>query len=218
MLGMNAAAGGGGGVREVGTVTGGMAIMNFDEKTRPYSREDFINFISNYQANCDDAEIALIHKGMAVTATAIPLTFLLSFKLTKRLPWYRIEKMMPVPYIAKIGRLMLSFSAASIPYVWIQTWIASEILSLPSSSNLAFHVKRLMILQRNSMMFQKTETREVTKEEQERMSRDATAIAIENRRNMRPQTGGSLDVNLALGQQALTPVAQTGYKPMPPVK
>jgi hypothetical protein len=207
--------GGGGGVREVGTVTAGMAMMNFDEKTRPYTRQDFLNFIQGYEENLNQAEKKLIETGLAATFIGLPLTGVVSYRLAKRIHWKKVETIVQMPKLVRFFPLVLSLSAVSIPYIVIQQWFIDSVLAMDDKqSNLSFHVKRLMVAQRSSMMFQRTATREVTREEQDALSREAVEHVASNRMANRPSSNGGMDVNLALGNQVMTPVAQTGYKPM----
>lgn len=220
---MNSPGGGGGGVREVGTVTGGMALMNFDEKTRPYTRQDLVAFLMDYEKNLTHEELRLCQVGIAGTAVGMPVAGYLGYRLSGRLAWHRVQRVLPFSWATRVGRCCLSLSAATMPYILIQTWWVSQVMALDASSNLAFHVKRMMVTQRNGMMFQRTATREVTRDEQERLSREATDHVLSNRMANRPQqqgggggSGGGMDVNLALGQQVMVPIAQSGYKPLPP--
>jgi hypothetical protein len=212
---MNNGGGGGGGVREVGTVTGGMAMMNFDEKTRPYTREDFLKFMQNYDTNLNEGEKRLLEKGMAGTIIGMPATFFATYMVTKRLAWHRVMRMVPYPWIPKAGRFCLAASASTVPYMYVQSWFVNSVLALDSSSDFAFHLKRFMVTQRNGMMFSRTATREVTREEQQALSREATEHVMSNRMANRPTSNGVMDVNLALGGQVMLPPAQTGYKPLP---
>lgn len=208
----------GGGVREIGTVTGGMAMMNFDEKTRPYTRQDFVNFMMDYEKNLNEAEMRLLEQGMAGTLLGMPLTFLATYKLSKRFAWQRVQRAVPYPWIPKAGRVCIAAAAATLPYMYIQSWFVNSVLALDSSSNLAFHLKRFMVTQRNGMMFARTATREVTREEQSSLSQAATDHVLSNRMANRPSSNGAIDVNLALGNQVMLPPAQTGYKPLPEQK
>ena len=223
--------GGGGGIRDIGTVTSGMAIMNFDEKTKPYTRADLINFLMNYQDNLNEEELRLVEKGMMGTFVGMPAFFAAGYFLSGRLGWHRVVRAMAplnqgdkpswfVQHLPKIGRTVFGLTAATIPYIVVQQWFVSRVLELDErTSYLSFHVRRLMLSQRSGMMFKRTATREVTREEQQRLMREAEAHVNENRSGQRVSQGlgsGPVDVNLQLGQQVLTPVAQTGYKPMPP--
>jgi hypothetical protein len=207
----------GGASREVGTVTGGMALMNFDEKTKPYSRQDLINFMMDYEKNLTEEEMRLFEKGMAGTFLGMPLAYYATWRFSKRLAWHRVEKVVPFPWIPKAGRVCLSLTAATVPYILVQSWFCNAVMALDNNSLLGFHLKRFMITQRNGMMFARTGTREVTREEQDLLSKQATEVTISNRMANRPSAAasGGMDVNLALGQQVMLPVAQTGYKPMP---
>ncbi|KAG5470742.1 hypothetical protein LSCM1_01991 [Leishmania martiniquensis] len=222
--------GGGGGVREIGTVTSGMAIMNFDQKTKPYTRDDFVQFLMNYQENLNEEELRLVEKGMAGTFVGMPLFFGAGYFLSGRFGWHRVVRAVAplneggrpswfATHLPRIGRTAFGLAAATVPYLVMQQWFVSRVLELDErESNLSFHVRRLMLAQRSGMMFKRTATREVTREEQQRLLREAEAHANENRSGQRVSQGlgtGPLDVNLQLGQQVLTPVAQTGYKPMP---
>ncbi|RNF27120.1 uncharacterized protein Tco025E_00618 [Trypanosoma conorhini] len=223
--------GGGGGVRELGTVTAGMAMMNFDEKTRPYTRADFLKFLQNYEENLSPSEMRLIEKGMLATFLGMPLGFLLGYKLSSRLAWHRVVRAFAtvdgkeaagkpswiVRNISGIGKTLFGLTAATIPYLLVQQWFISRVLELDEhESNLSFHVRRLMITQRSGMMFKRTATREVTREEQDRLLQEATEQMEENRSGRRGGApAGAMDVNLRLGQQVMTPVAQSGYRPMP---
>ncbi|KAG5471161.1 hypothetical protein CUR178_02472 [Leishmania enriettii] len=222
--------GGGGGVREIGTVTSGMAIMNFDQKTKPYTRNDFVQFLMNYQENLNEEELRLVEKGMMGTFVGMPVFFGAGYSLSGRLGWHRVSRAMAplneggrpgrlVSHLPRIGRTAFGLTAATVPYMVMQQWFVSRVLELDErESNLSFHVRRLMLSQRSGMMFKRTATREVTREEQQRLMREAEAHVNENRSGQRVSQGlgtGPVDVNLQLGQQVLTPVAQTGYKPMP---
>lgn len=230
--------GGGGGVREIGTVTAGMAIMNFDEKTRPYTRADLIDFLQHYDTNLNEEELRLVERGMLATFVGVPLAFIVGYRLSGRLAWHRVAKAMSYSpgaqagarggsdaswwtrHMPTIGRITFGLSGATIPYIAVQQWFVSRVLAMDEhTSNLSFHVRRLMLSQRSSMMFKRTATREVTREEQQRLLHDAELQVNENRSGQRVQSGlsaGPVDVNLQLGQQVLTPIAQTGYKPLPP--
>ena len=81
-------------------------------------------------------------------------------------------------------------------------------------SVLAFHVKRLLITQRTSLLFSRSQVREVTKEEQAKLGMQNVTIRQQESRAI-GGTGKSIDVDLAMQQQVLTPVAQTGYKSNP---
>ncbi|KAF8285604.1 hypothetical protein TcBrA4_0036080 [Trypanosoma cruzi] len=223
--------GGGGGVRELGTVTAGMAMMNFDEKTRPYTRADFLRFLQKYEENLSPSEMRLVEKGMFGTFVGMPLGFFLVYKLSGRLAWHRVVRVFAtmddkeaaakpswiVRNIPRVGRTLFGLTGATIPYMLIQQWFISRVLELDEhESNLSFHVRRLMITQRSGMMFKRTATREVTREEQDRLLRESAEQMEENRSGRRGGApAGAVDVNLRLGQQVLTPVAQSGYKPMP---
>ena len=207
--------GGGGGVREVGTVTAGMAMMNFDEKTRPYTRQDFLNFLKGYEENLNAEEKTLIERGLVATFVGLPATGFVTYKLAKRLSWKKVDSVVQMPRLVRLCPTVLALAAVSIPYMLIQQWFVESVLAMDDKkSNLTFHVKRLMVAQRNSMMFQRTATREVTREEQDALSQQAVEHVASNRMANRPSSGGAMDVNLALGNQVMTPVAQTGYKPM----
>ncbi|CBZ29729.1 conserved hypothetical protein [Leishmania mexicana MHOM/GT/2001/U1103] len=222
--------GGGGGIRDIGTVTSGMAIMNFDQKTKPYTRNDFVQFLMNYQENLNEEELRLVEKGIVGTFIGMPAFFGAGYFLSGRFGWHRVVRVMAplneggrsswlATRLPKIGRTAFGLTAATIPYMAVQQWFVSRVLELDErESNLSFHVRRLMLSQRSGMMFKRTATREVTKEEQQRLLREAEAHVNENRSGQRVSQGlgtGPVDVNLQLGQQVLTPVAQTGYKPMP---
>lgn len=76
-----------------------------------------------------------------------------------------------------------------------------------------------MLSQRSGLMFTRTATREVTREEQQRLMQRAQEQVNENRSGERIRSGmstGPTDVNLQLGAQVLTPIAQSGYKSMVP--
>ncbi|SCU67715.1 uncharacterized protein TEOVI_000506800 [Trypanosoma equiperdum] len=223
--------GGGGGVRELGTVTAGMAMMNFDEKTKPYTRTDLIKFLQNYEENLTPPEKQLVWQGMLGTLVGMPLAFFVGYKVSSRFAWHRVGRALTpiggkgreekpswlIRNISTVGQVMFGLAASTIPYIVVQQWFISRVLAADEhEGNLSFHVRRLMITQRSSMMFTRTATREVTREEQERLMGEATQHSAENRSGR--QGGAPLgvtDVNLRLGQQAMTPVAQTGYKPMP---
>ncbi|CAG9580473.1 conserved hypothetical protein [Leishmania major strain Friedlin] len=222
--------GGGGGIRDIGTVTSGMAIMNFDQKTKPYTRNDLVQFLMHYQENLNEEELRLVEKGIVGTFAGMPAFFGAGYFLSGRFGWHRVVRVMAplneggrpswfVTHLPKIGRTAFGLTAATIPYMAVQQWFVSRVLELDErESNLSFHVRRLMLSQRSGMMFKRTATREVTKEEQQRFLREAEAHVNENRSGQRVSQGlgtGPVDVNLQLGQQVLTPVAQTGYKPMP---
>ncbi|CAD2216015.1 hypothetical protein AGDE_00193 [Angomonas deanei] len=249
---------GGGGARDVGTVTAGMAIMNFDEKTKPYTRQDMVNFLTNYETNLNEEEKRLIEKGMLASAIAIPGAFAAGYVLSGRLAWHRIMKALDPPGLQEakpnnnnnnnlnmnqnnkpftahtttpagrpnwikrvptVGRICFGVAAASIPYVLIQQWFVAKVLDMNErESGLSFNLRRLMLAQRSGMMFQRTATREITREEQNQLLREAEQHVVENRSGKRAAAGlgtGPTDVNLQLSGQVLTPVAQTGYKAMP---
>jgi hypothetical protein len=206
---------GGGGIRDIGNVTGGMAMMNFDDKTRPYTRQDFVDFLLDYEKNLNPTEMRLVEKGLLATFVGMPLCGVAAYRFAGRFPWRRVEKLLPFPWVKPFGRVCFAMSAASLPYMAVQSWFVAAVLALDSSSQLAFNMKRLMITQRNGMMFARTGTREVTKEEQASLSQQATDHVLSNRMANRPSGGGAVDVNLALGQQSMLPPAQSGYKPMP---
>lgn len=223
--------GGGGGVRDLGTVTAGMAVMNFDAKTRPYTRQDMIDFLMNYEKNLNETELRLVEKGILGTFVGMPVAFLLGYSLSGRLGWHRVVRAMAplggaegasnkwVRRVPTFGRIAFALTASSIPYILVQQWFVSKVLDLDErDSNLSFHVRRLMLSQRSNMMFKRTATREVTREEQERLMREAEMHVNENRSGQRVAAGlatGPTDVNLRLGGQVFTPIAQTGYKEMP---
>ncbi|KAG5496397.1 hypothetical protein JKF63_02699 [Porcisia hertigi] len=222
--------GGGGGIRDIGTVTSGMAIMNFNDNTKPYTRNDFVQFLMNYQTNLNEVELQLVKRGMLGTFAGMPVFFGLGYYLSGRLGWHRVVRAMaPLneegrpgwfsTHLPKVGRTVFGLAAATIPYIAVQQWFVSQVLELNErDSDLSFHVRRLMLSQRSGMMFKRTATREVTREEQQRLLREAEAHVNENRSGHRVSQGlgtGPVDVNLQLGHQVLTPVAQTGYKPMP---
>lgn len=206
--------GGGGGAKEIGQVTGGMQMMSFDERTRPFTRGDMVNFIMNYQTNCNDKEKKLIHDSM-LAGLSIPLAGFIGYRLSNRLPYKSIAKMMPINVFKPVARFSFTVSAMSIPIILIQQWVVSTILEMDDKdSMLAFHTKRFMIMQRGSMMFQRTATREVTLEEQQRLSQQAAEFRTTRTAGLPSHQGSDINVNLALTQQVLTPIAQTGYKPM----
>ncbi|ORC87425.1 uncharacterized protein TM35_000222240 [Trypanosoma theileri] len=226
----SSSSGGGGGVRELGTVTAGMAMMNFDEKTKPYTRADFVRFLQNYEENLSPTEMRLIERGMLGTFVGMPLFFYLGYKISSRFAWHRVVRAIApidgkdrvgkpswiVRNTPTIGKTLFGLSAATIPYMVVQQWFISRVLELDEhTSSLSFHVRRLMITQRSGMMFKRTATREVTREEQERLLTQSAELMEENRSGRRGGAGMATDVNLRLGQQVLTPVAQTGYKPIP---
>ncbi|EPY28859.1 hypothetical protein STCU_04845 [Strigomonas culicis] len=236
--------GGGGGIQDIGHVTAGMAVMNFDQKTKPYTRADFIAFLQNYETNLNATEQRLIERGMAGTLIGMPVCFVIGYVLSGRLGWQRLVRAVapPVPaaaaaaggvfrpatavppsgwakYLPLCGRVTFGLGAASLPYLYVQQWFLSSVLALDErENNLCFHVKRLMLAQRSGMMFSRTATREVTREEQSRLMQEAERHVQENRSGTRQAAGlgtGAPDVNMQLGGMVLTPVAQTGYKPMP---
>lgn len=223
--------GGGGGARGLGTVTAGMAVMNFDEKTKPYTRQDFIEFLMDYEKNLSETELRLVEKGMLGTFVGMPAFFAGGYALSSRFGWHRVMRAMAplggdqgingkwVRRVPTLGRVTFGLAAATIPYMVVQQWFVGKVLDMDErESNLSFHVRRLMLAQRGNMMFKRTATREVTRGEQDRLMREAEGQVNENRSGSRVAQGlatGPMDVNLQLGGQVLTPVAQTGYKEMP---
>jgi len=207
----------GGGVRDVGTVTGGMAMMNFDEKTRPYTRDDYIKYILSDQLSPTDK--AFLVSSATTWVGVVPTTAAVGFFASGRLDWKKISTMMQFPYARRVGRAAMTLCAFSVPHVIVQQSFTSRLLDMDDhTSGLALHTKRFMLGQRSSLMFQRTATREVSREEQASLAQEGAEIVQQNR-GSRVAAGGNasagLNVNLALSQQALTPVAQSGYKPLP---
>ena len=63
------------------------------------------------------------------------------------------------------------------------------------------------------MIFERHATREITREEQLRLSDEA--VELSTRTAGLPSASSESDVNLALTNQMLTPIAQSGYKGEP---
>lgn len=210
---------GGGGDGAVGKVTPGMRLMTFDEKTKPISREEYVEFLLGYEKNFRPVEKELFMRSLAVGVVSMGVGAYVGRRLIQRLSWKRMEErgLLPFPWLPLAGRIAGAIAGASFPYALVQQWTISQILDMDDrESLLAFHTKRLMIVQRGSMMFSREATREVTREEQQALAMEAANVRSGRDALDSPDAAPKrrpTDVNLMLGQQALTPVAQTGYKP-----
>lgn len=202
----------GGGIENVGTVKPTMQMMSWDDKTRPMSRADLWKFASNPD-NLKPNERELLEKAAIAGPGGMVLGGLLGWQFQKKFNWKWLGKRAPglIPMMP-LGRVSFVMVGMSIPYMCVQQWLVNEVLALDEfESDLAFHVKRFIVMQRGQLMFTKTQTREVTPEEQQKLGaasveqRRATALAASHGER------GSMDVNAALTAQTLTPHAQTGY-------
>lgn len=219
-------AGGGGGAKDVGNVTGGMNVLSYDEKTRPFNRQDMIDFLWDYDKNLTEKEFSLMRKSMAILGLGMPLGGYCGYALGRNFVKNRAKSLAQIPFawVPTAVKSAFVFTGCSVPYIMGQQWTVTQILDMDDSESLlAFHTKRLMIVQRSSMMFSKTSAREVTREEQEALAAQGNKTRIGKGGvalgEAQGKGGGAgrpgLDVNLALGQQALTPIAQSGYQDMP---
>jgi hypothetical protein len=205
----------GGGEQAVGTPGKSMELVSFDEKTRPITRQDLFNFLMD-EKNTSDYEKSILIDAAKYGVTGTVAGFIGGYAVSSLLPWRWLEKraVRPFPGFAKFGRITFGMCGASIPFFMVQQWTTDRFLELDEmKSVLAFHVKRLLITQRSSLLFTRSQVREVTKEEQKKLAQQNVTI----RQQDSVAAGGrgtSVDINLAMQQQVLTPVAQTGYKKM----
>jgi hypothetical protein len=205
---------GGGGIEEVGTVRPTMQMLSWDDKTRPMSRNDMLNFVSNPE-NLTPREVEIITNSAIFGPTGIVAAGYAGWKTSNLMPWsWVIKRYPPFKQIVPLFRFSFVGTAVAFPFMAVQQYCLSSLLALDDDESLlAFHTKRFLIMQRSQMLFTKTSAREVTKEEQESLG----AASLDQRKANAMMAGatssnpGSVDVNLALQQQALTPVAQSGY-------
>ena len=205
----------GGADQDVGTPGRTMSFLSFDEKTRPITRGDLLRFLLD-EKNTTEHEKSIITNSMKYGVTGSIAGFVAGYQLSKLLPWRWLEKRNISPFrgFAKFGRFCFGVSGGSIPFLMVQQWCLGEILKLDEQNSvLAFHVKRMLITQRSSMLFSRGAVREVTKDEQKALARQNIQIRQQDSIAV-GGTGKSIDVDLAMQQQVLTPVAQTGYKAM----
>lgn len=192
-----------------------MSMLSFDEKTRPITRKDLFKFLSD-EKNISAHEKELIQNAMIYGVSGSVIGFFGGWTLSGLLPWRWLEKRNIAPFkgFAKFGRFCFGVTGLSMPFLWVQQWLVGEIMKLDEQQSvLAFQVKRLLITQRTSLLFSRSQVREVTKEEQAKLGMQNVTIRQQESRAL-GGTGKSIDVDLAMQQQVLTPVAQTGYKRM----
>jgi hypothetical protein len=205
--------GGGGGSSEVGKVTPTMQVLSFDEKTRPITRRDLFTFVSDPN-NLSQEERDILQWTSTYGTSGCILGAAAGWKIGGMLPVRWIEKRGIAPFkgFAKFGKISFAVCGLSIPFILVQQQCIEKMLALDETKSLlAFHVKRYMITQRSSLLFSRGQIKEVTKEDQQRLT---TANASLRQADAAATGTKAVDVNLALQQQVLTPVAQTGYKPM----
>lgn len=203
----------GGGVKDVGDVTGTMAFRQFDQKTRPFERTDVTTYVSQNWGNLPSYEDALIKKLMLQAAVALPLSFAAGVYFTRSMNWKQISKSLGVGVntCKFVGQLSGGLCGVSIPFVVIQQGFIAEVNELPQESELGFQLRRMMISQRGAVMFSHGNMREVSREEQE--ARSAADVTVK-RGQSNMLSGSDINVNAELTKQQLLPVAQSGYKPM----
>ena len=203
----------GGGDGNVGTPGKTMEMLSFDDKTRPISRSDLFNFLKDPK-NTTDYEKKLMNDAMVYGVSGSIIGFVCGYQLSKLLPFRWLEKktMRAPKHLVKFSRIAFGFCGAAFPFFWVQQWAVGELLKLDeTSSALSFHAKRLLVTQRSSLLFTRSQIREVTKEEQAKLGQQNVTIRQQESRAIGGK-GTSVDVDLAMQQQVLTPVAQTGYK------
>jgi len=216
MADWTAGKGSGGADGSVGQPGKTMSMLSFDEKTRPITRKDLFNFMKD-EKNLTEKEKEILSNAMMYGISGSVVGFLGGWTFSGLLPWRWLEKRSIAPFkgFAKFGRFCFGVTGLSLPFLWVQQWVVGEIMQLDEKQSvLAFHVKRLLITQRTSLLFSRSQVREVTKEEQAKLGMQNVTIRQQESRAI-GGTGKSIDVDLAMQQQVLTPVAQTGYKSNP---
>lgn len=189
-----------------------MQMLSWDDKTRPMTRRDLLHFMMD-EKNLTKSEKDLLAEAAVFGPSLIAAGAFVGWRLVKFMSWNvmvkkqpHLKPMIPLFKASVIGTFM------GFPYLYVQQWTIDRILALDESDSLlAFHVKRFMIIQRNQMMFSRGNMREVSREEQEKLG--AASLELRKANAMLGSGGarGSVDVNAALTQQVMTPVAQTGY-------
>ncbi len=205
----------GGGDGDVGKPGKSMSMLPFDAKTRPITRRDLYKF-GMEEGNLSDHEKDIITKSFVYGITGTLAGGFVGYTLSGYLPFRWLEKKAIIPFkgFARFGRICFAISGASFPFLYVQQWCMTEVLKLDEQQSVfAFHIKRLLITQRSSLIFTRGQVREVTKEEQQRLSSQNITIRQQESRAV-GGSGSSVNVDLVMQQQVLTPVAQTGYKQM----
>lgn len=203
----------GGGRKDVGVgATPTMQTMGWDERTRPINRADMIAFLSDPNSTSEE-EKWLVYKLSGLATFTIGMGGSMGWMGSGLLPW-RWLKRQPLPYQQTVlfCRSFFVLMGMSIPYVLVQQYATKRLLNLPADSVLGFNVRRFMVTQQSTTLFNRPAVREITKAEQQQMA-EADLEFTKASQKIAP---GARDVNALLAQQQLTPIAQTGYSQPPP--
>ena len=207
---MSGLANNGNGSDNVGEVTATMGFRNFDDRTRPFEREDLSQYILS--GAMQPEEQSIVNRALFRFGTCVPATFAAGYIASGRLPWKRINAQIGITGLHRFLRPVFGMSLCVFPFVWVQQSFLAEIGELPMEFPLSFHIRRMLVTQRSAVMFGRSTLREVTRSEQLEHER----VAIELQRESTTQVMGSaIDVNSELQRQVMLPIAQSGYKPMP---
>ena len=185
----------------------------FDDFTRPMTRGDLLNFLTDPN-QMDESERQLLIKVMSVNMACTFGGFFTGFFFSRYLPWKRLEVLQPPKHYIFLGRLTMGFSLLSITYIASQRWALQQIMKLDENSPLLFNIKRFLLTQRGNMMFARAEVREISKAEIEQRG----GVGSESAQDVimkQPSPDGTINTEFSLAQQQLLPIAQTGYKPPP---
>eukprot|EP00744_Colponema_vietnamica_P023002 GILI01033157.1.p1 GENE.GILI01033157.1~~GILI01033157.1.p1 ORF type:complete len:208 (+),score=34.79 GILI01033157.1:54-677(+) len=197
---------------DVGEVTATMGFRHFDDRTRPFEREDLSDYIVNNYYTMPIEEKSIVDRAIYSMAIGVTAAFSTGYYLSGKMPWKQMGKNIGFPKVYRFGRPCFGLALCVFPLVYVQQRFLSEVGELPMSFPLSFHIRRMLITQRGAVMFGRSTLREVTKEEQTALERAAVQIKRENTNTL---TGNSIDVNAELQKQVMLPIAQSGYKSMP---
>ena len=203
----------GGATSTLGTPGRSLHVQPFNELTRRMTRQDMMEYLL-----CPDnktmEEQRLLQKMAFYGAGGMSLAGVVTYWLAGKLPWHHFNSWYPPKAFVPFSRTCLAFCAASIPYVLSQQWGIAAIMKLPEDSQLSFMTRRYLMTQRGSVMFTRSEVREVTKQEMAEYG----GVGAQDPRNAHmqaPPPGGGMNAEYTLSQEQFLPIAQSGYKPPP---
>ena len=203
----------GGAASQVGQPGKTMYQRPVDELTRPMTRQDFINFISDPE-QMDESERHLFYTVSRVNFFSTFGGFAAGFYLAKFFPWKKLEVLKPPKHYVMIGRTFIGFGFLSVSFLLSQRWALQQIMKLDEGSPLLFNTKRFLMSQRGNMMFARSEIKEITKADMEKFggvgNNDAQDLMMKQ-----PAPDGSINTEYSLSHEQFLPIAQTGYKPPP---
>jgi len=211
----------GGATAEVGAYGAGptMRAVDWDEKTRPMTRADFIAMATDGD-RLSAEEKRIMTNGAIMGAGGCMLAYIGGKRMASWAPWQVLEHRYPGfktyrPWAIRATGVQLAF----IPYVLSQSYLTRELLALDERDGhlFAWELKRYLIAQRGTMLWGRHDMREITKRDQEKLLKKEEDLAFKAQREVHGMgdvsgEGRRVNVDLALGKQQLTPFAQSGYK------